>query len=184
MWGRRRKIGRGPLVQAAVIGAAGHGKSTLVQALTEVVPQEFRQPAQPLGQFGTARGSYQLYDSPDLDSFRSRLAVGAGQLGGAVLAVSAEDGPMPDTREYLEAARAAGVTQVAVFLGKCDLVNDPEITEIIELEIRELLHELGYPGDQCPVVHGSALRAMHQAGSRQGRRDVVRLTEALDGHFG
>ena len=184
MWGRRRNGGTGPVVQAAVMGARGHGKSTLVRALTEVLPQEFRQPPQPFGQFDTARGPYQLYDSPGLDDFRSRLAVGAGQLGGALLVVSAEDGPLPETREYLAAARAAGVARIAVFLGKCDVVNDPEIEELIELEIRELLHEVEYPGDHCPVVHGSALRAVHHGTSRKGRRDVVRLAEALDGHFG
>lgn len=166
------------------MGARRHGKSTLVQALTEVLHQEFRQPPQTFGQFSTARGPYQLYDSPDLDALQPRLAVGAGQLGGALLIVSAEDGPLPETREYLEAARAAGVARIAVFLGKSDLVDDPEIVEMIELEVRELLHEVGYPGDHCPVVHGSAVRAMHHGGSRKGRRDVVRLAEALDGHLG
>ncbi|AQY20639.1 hypothetical protein T261_08637 [Streptomyces lydicus] len=172
------------MVQSAVMGAQGHGKSILVRALTEVLPQEFRQPPQPFGQFGTARGPYQLHDSPGLDAFRSRLPASAGQLGGALLVVSAEGGPLPETREYLAAARAAGVARIAVFLGKCDLVNDPEIKELLELEVRELLHEEGYPGDHCPVVHGSALRAMHHGRSRKGRRDVVRLAEALDGHFG
>ncbi|MEU9114861.1 GTP-binding protein [Streptomyces sp. NPDC048483] len=166
------------------MGARGHGKSTLVRALTEVLPQEFRQPSQPFGQFDTARGPYQLYDSPGLDAFRSRLVDGAGQLGGALLVVSAEDGPLPETREYLATARAAGVAQIAVFLGKRDLVDNPEIPEVIELEVRELLNEVEYPGDHCPVVHGSALRAVHHGRSRRGRRDVVRLAEVLDGHFG
>ncbi|MFJ9411298.1 GTP-binding protein [Streptomyces sp. NPDC101393] len=184
MWGRRRNGGTGPVVQAAVMGAQGHGKSTLVRALTEVLPQEFRQPLQPFGQFGTARGPFRLHDSPDLDTFRSRIPAGAGQLHGALLVVSAEDGPLPETREYLAAARAAGVARIAVFLGKCDLVIDQEIAELIELEVRELLDELEYPGGHCPVVHGSALQAVQHARSRKARRDVVRLAEALDGHFG
>ncbi|MDI3388526.1 GTP-binding protein [Streptomyces sp. B-S-A8] len=196
MWGRRRSSGTGPVVQAAVIGAQGHGKSTLVRALAEALPQEFRQPSPPSppsgpsgpsersGLFATARGPYQLYDCLGLDDFRSRLAVGAHQLGGALLVVSAQDGPLPETREYLAAARAAGVARIAVFLGKRDLVDDAEINELVELEIRELLHEEGYPGDHCPVVHGSALQAVQKAGSRRERSDMVRLAEALDRHFG
>ncbi|MDI3417818.1 GTP-binding protein [Streptomyces luteolus] len=184
MWGGRRKGGTGPQRRAAVIGSQGHGKSTLVRALSEVLPREYRQPPQPLGQFVTARGPYQLYDCLDPDDFRSRLAVGAGQLSGSLLVVSAQDGPLPETREYLAAARAAGVARIAVFLGMRDLVDDVDIETIVELEVRELLDEMGYRGDHCPVVHGSALEAMRQGRSRKGRRDVVRLAEALDGHFG
>ncbi|MDI3406900.1 GTP-binding protein [Streptomyces cavernicola] len=170
------------MVQAAVVGSQGHGKSTVTQALRELLPQEYRQPQLPPGQFATARGPYQLYDCVDPDDFRSRLAVGADQLGGVLLVVSADEGPMPETREYLAAAREAGVSQIAVFLGKLDLVDDRDIELIIELEIHELLDELGF-GDQSPVVHGSALQALRNGNSRKGRHDVVRLAQALDGHF-
>ncbi|MDQ8707175.1 GTP-binding protein [Streptomyces sp. LHD-70] len=184
MWGGRRRGGTGPERRAAVVGSRGHGKSTLVRALSEVLPQEYRQPPQPLGQFVTARGPYQLHDCLDPDDFRSRLAVGAGQLSGVLLVVSAQDGPLPETREYLAAARAAGVARIAVFLGMRELVDDPDIEMMVELEVRELLDEMEYPGDRCPVVQGSALQAMHHGRSRKGRRDLVRLAEALDGHFG
>lgn len=183
MWGRRRS-GTGPVVRAAVVGAESHGKSTLVQALTELLPEEYRQSPQPFGQFSTARGPYQLYDSPGIDEFRSRLAGGAEQFGGLLLVVSGEDGPMPGTREYLEAARAAGVTQVVAFLAKSDLVDDLGVQAVVELEIRMELDELGYRGDDCPVVRGSAMNALRDGSSRKARRDLVRLAEALDGTLG
>ncbi|MFM9372613.1 GTP-binding protein [Streptomyces sp. Da 82-17] len=183
MFGFGRKGGKGPVVQTAVVGSREHGKSTVARALSELLPYEYRQPPQPAGQFSTGRGPYQLYDCLDPADFQSRLAVGADQLGGVLLVVAGDEGPMPETREYLEAASAAGVTEVAVFLNKLDVLNDPDVEIVIELEIRELLEELGFQGAELPIVQGSALQALHNADSRKGRRDVLRLADEMDRLF-
>ncbi|MFI7011056.1 GTP-binding protein [Streptomyces sp. NPDC050145] len=170
-------------MRAAVVGAQGHGKSTLVGALPAALSEEFGPSPDPEGQFVTSRGPYHLHDCPGLDDFRSRLAVGVDQFAGVLLVVSAEDGPLPETRAYAAAAREAGVARIAVYVSKCDLVEAEEIAELIGLETLEMLGEEGYPKYKVPMMFSYALDAARDPKSKKGRRGLVQLAQTLDTPF-
>jgi elongation factor Tu len=108
------------------------------------------------------------------------MITGAAQMDGSILVVSAADGPMPQTREHILLARQVGVPSIVVFLNKVDMVDDPELLDLVELEVRELLKQYGFPGDDVPVIRGSALKALEGDGSDEAARPVVELMEAVD----
>ena len=112
---------------------------------------------------------------------RDSMITGAAQMDGAILVVAATDGPMPQTREHILLARQVGVPAIVVFLNKCDSVEDPELLELVELEVRELLKSYQYPGDTIPVIRGSALGALN--GEEKWEKSVLELMEAVDKHI-
>jgi elongation factor Tu len=111
------------------------------------------------------------------------MITGAAQMDGAILVVSAADGPMPQTREHILLARQVGVPYIVVYLNKCDMVDDPELVELVEMEVRELLSKYEFPGDDTPIVRGSALKALEGDGSEIGAPSVVKLVEAMDAYI-
>jgi elongation factor Tu len=112
------------------------------------------------------------------------MITGAAQMDGAILVVSAADGPMPQTREHILLARQVGVPALVVFLNKCDMVDDPELLELVELEVRELLSKYEFPGDDIPIIKGSALAALERTATRKlGHDAVLKLMEAVDSYI-
>jgi elongation factor Tu len=188
-----------PHVNVGTIGHVDHGKTTLTAAITEV------QAAKGLAQFvsfdqidkapeerergitiATAHVEYQTearhyahVDCPGHADYVKNMITGAAQMDGAILVVSAADGPMPQTREHILLARQVNVPYVVVFLNKVDMVDDEELIELVELEVRELLSEYGFPGDDTPVIRGSALKALEDAKS-EWAKGIDELMEAID----
>jgi elongation factor Tu len=111
------------------------------------------------------------------------MITGAAQMDGAILVVSAADGPMPQTREHILLARQVGVPAIVVFLNKCDMVDDPELLELVELEVRELLSSYGFPGDDIPIIHGSATEALNNGNAELGHNAVLKLMAAVDDYI-
>src|ERR1039457_7192269 len=170
-----------PHVNVGTIGHVDHGKTTLTAAITTVLSKKFGGEAKAYDQidaapeekargitiatahveYETANRHYAHIDCPGHADYVKNMITGAAQMDGAILVVAATDGPMPQTREHILLARQVGVPYVVVFLNKCDAVEDPELLELVELEVRELLKSYGFPGDQIPVVRGSALGALN-----------------------
>ena len=111
------------------------------------------------------------------------MITGAAQMDGAVLVISANDGPMPQTREHILLARQVGVPKITVFMNKCDMVDDPELLDLVELEVRELLSKYEFPGEDLPVIRGSALQALENAEDEEKTKCIWELMEALDTYF-
>ena len=111
------------------------------------------------------------------------MITGAAQMDGAILVVSAADGPMPQTREHILLARQVGVPYIVVYLNKCDMVDDEELLELVEMEVRELLTKYDFPGDDIPIIKGSALKALQGDQSEIGEPSIFRLADALDNFF-
>jgi elongation factor Tu len=193
-----------PHVNVGTIGHIDHGKTTLTAAIT------MRQAAKGLGQARAfdqidnapeekARGitiatSHQEYESekrhyahvdcPGHADYVKNMITGAAQMDGAILVVAATDGPMPQTREHILLARQVGVPRIVVFLNKCDAVDDEELLELVELEVRELLSKYDFPGDEVPVIRGSALKAMESEGKDdEACKAIDELMEALDSYI-
>ena len=169
-----------PHVNIGTIGHVDHGKTTLTAAITTVLAEKGLAKAEDYSQIDAApeekeRGitintahveyetenrHYAHMDAPGHADYIKNMITGAAQMDGAILVVAATDGPMPQTREHILLARQVGVNYIVVFLNKCDLVDDPELIDLVEMEVRDLLTEYDYPGDDIPVVRGSALKAL------------------------
>ncbi len=192
-----------PHVNVGTIGHVDHGKTTLTAALTTVLSKKYGGQAKKYDEidaapeerargitiatahveYETERRHYAHVDCPGHADYIKNMITGAAQMDGAILVVSAADGPMPQTREHILLARQVGVPYMVVFLNKADMVDDPELLELVELEVRELLTKYGYPGDDIPVVTGSALKALEGDGSDIGEGAIVKLAEALDSYI-
>jgi elongation factor Tu len=195
-----------PHVNVGTIGHVDHGKTTLTAALTKVasdkgwakfVPydevakasesQGRRDPTKILTiatshvEYSTANRHYAHVDCPGHADYVKNMITGAAQMDGAVLVVSAADGPMPQTREHVLLARQVDVPYIVVFLNKVDLIDDPELLDLVELEVRDLLKVYGFPGDDVPVIRGSASKALR--GEAGGAESIVALFEALDNYI-
>jgi elongation factor Tu len=193
-----------PHVNVGTIGHVDHGKTTLTAALTKVsadkgwgtkyVPyDEVAKASESQGrrdatkiltiatshvEYETSKRHYAHVDCPGHADYVKNMITGAAQMDGAILVVSAVDGPMPQTREHILLARQVNVPQVVVFLNKCDLVDDPELLDLVELEVRELLSKYDFPGDEAPVIRGSASGALK--GDKQWVEKIDELYNALD----
>jgi len=193
-----------PHVNVGTIGHIDHGKTTLTSAITRVLhsrnprvvyrdfwsidnaPEERARGitiAIAHVEYETERRHYAHVDCPGHADYIKNMITGAAQMDGAILVVAATDGPMPQTREHILLARQVNVPHIVVFLNKVDVVEDAELLELVELEVRELLTRYGYPGDEVPVVRGSALRAMECGCGREeceACRPILELLEAVD----
>jgi elongation factor Tu len=188
-----------PHVNIGTIGHIDHGKTTLTSAITMVLhkkdpkimvrsfdsidnaPEEKERGitiATAHVEYSTANRHYAHVDCPGHADYIKNMITGAAQMDGAILVVSAADGPMPQTREHILLARQVGVPYIVVFMNKVDMVDDPELLDLVELEVRELLTFYEFPGDDIPVVRGSALKAMQ--GEGEAEKQIVELMEAVD----
>ena len=191
-----------PHVNIGTIGHVDHGKTTLTAAITmklnleglsevrtfdsiDNAPEEKERGitiATAHVEYETKNRHYAHVDCPGHADYVKNMITGAAQMDGAILVVSAADGPMPQTREHILLARQVGVPYIVVFLNKVDMVDDPELLELVELEVRELLSMYEFPGDDLPVISGSALRAMENPTDEEATRCVVELMEAVDSY--
>ena len=193
-----------PHLNVGTIGHVDHGKTTLTAAITKVLSKhvpddpankvvafeqidnapEERQRSITIAtshqEYATENRHYAHVDCPGHADYVKNMITGAAQMDGAILVVSAADGPMPQTREHILLARQVGVPYIVVFLNKADMVDDPELLELVEMEVRELLSEYEFPGDDVPVVIGSALRALEGDEGEYGEQAIMQLMEAVD----
>ena len=189
-----------PHVNVGTIGHVDHGKTTLTAAITTVLSKQFGGEARNYAQIDNApeekaRGitintshveyetkarHYAHVDCPGHADYVKNMITGAAQMDGAILVVSAADGPMPQTREHILLARQVGVPYVIVFMNKCDMVDDEELLELVEMEVRELLSKYDFPGDDTPIIKGSALKALEGDQSPIGEPAILQLADALD----
>jgi elongation factor Tu len=193
-----------PHVNVGTIGHVDHGKTTLTAALTKILaakgwanfvafdqidkaPEERERGitiATAHVEYESANRHYAHVDCPGHADYVKNMITGAAQMDGAILVVSAADGPMPQTREHILLARQVGVPYIVVFLNKCDTVDDPELLDLVELELRELLSSYEFPGDDIPIIRGSALKALESGDPEsQWGKTVVQLVEALDSYI-
>ena len=195
-----------PHVNVGTIGHVDHGKTTLTSAMTKVASEkgladfvsydqvakasesQGRRDATKILTIATAHVEYSTdqrhyahVDCPGHADYVKNMITGAAQMDGAVLVVSAVDGPMPQTREHILLARQVNVPYIVVFLNKCDAVDDPELLDLVELEVRELLSQYEFPGDQVPVIRGSALKALQ--GDEEAKKKIWELLAALDAYI-
>ncbi len=191
-----------PHLNIGTIGHVDHGKTTLTAAITKVLAEKGAADFVPFDQidkapeerergvtiniahveYQTDKRHYAHVDCPGHADYVKNMITGAAQMDGAILVVSAADGPMPQTREHILLARQVGVPSIVVYLNKADMVDDPELLELVELEVRELLSKYQFPGDDIPVVTGSALKALDGEVSELGTESVVKLMEAVDAY--
>lgn len=188
-----------PHLNVGTIGHVDHGKTTLTAALTKVfsdkylsyeeidsAPEEKERGitiATAHVEYSSKNRHYAHVDCPGHADYIKNMITGAAQMDGAILVVSAVDGPMPQTREHILLARQVGVPNIIVFLNKVDLVDDKELLELVEIEIRELLTSYNYPGETVPVIYGSALKALTKDDSFIGEKSIERLVAAMDTYF-
>ncbi|MEQ1532460.1 MAG: elongation factor Tu [Sideroxydans sp.] len=192
-----------PHVNVGTIGHVDHGKTTLTAAITMVLSKKFGGEAKAYDQidaapeekargitintahveYETAGRHYAHVDCPGHADYVKNMITGAAQMDGAILVVSAADGPMPQTREHILLARQVGVPYIIVFMNKCDMVDDAELLELVEMEIRELLSKYDFPGDDTPIIHGSAKLAVEGDQSEYGEPSIFRLADALDAYI-
>jgi elongation factor Tu len=192
-----------PHVNVGTIGHVDHGKTTLTAALTKVMAEKFGGEFKAYDQIdkapeerargitiATAHVEYQSekrhyahVDCPGHADYVKNMITGAAQMDGAILVVSAADGPMPQTREHILLARQVGVPYIVVYLNKADMVDDAELLELVELEVRDLLSVYKFPGDKTPIVTGSALKALEGDASEIGVASVLKLVAALDDYI-
>ncbi|MEM1435412.1 MAG: elongation factor Tu [Pseudomonadota bacterium] len=189
-----------PHVNVGTIGHVDHGKTTLTAALTRVCAEAFGGDVKDFGEIDNApeereRGitiatshveyesptrHYAHVDCPGHADYVKNMITGAAQMDGAILVVSAADGPMPQTREHILLSRQVGVPKIVVFMNKADMVDDEELVELVEMEVRELLDKYEFPGDDTPIIIGSALKALEGDTGELGAEAVKKLVEALD----
>ena len=192
-----------PHVNVGTIGHVDHGKTTLTAAITKVLaakgqavyksfdqidnaPEERERGitiATAHVEYETDKRHYAHVDCPGHADYVKNMITGAAQMDGAILVVSAADGPMPQTREHILLARQVGVPFIVVYLNKADMVDDPELLELVELEIRELLSSYDFPGDDIPIITGSALKALEGEKSELGEDSIFRLMDAVDSYI-
>jgi elongation factor Tu len=197
-----------PHVNVGTIGHVDHGKTTLTAAITTILSKKFGGEAKAYDQidaapeekargitintahveYETAARHYAHVDCPGHADYVKNMITGAAQMDGAILVCSAADGPMPQTREHILLARQVGVPYIIVFLNKCDMVDDAELLELVEMEVRELLSKYDFPGDDVPIVKGSALKALEctscdATGSCEWCSSIDELMDAIDNYF-
>ena len=192
-----------PHVNVGTIGHVDHGKTTLTAAITTVLAQKFGGEAKDYSQidaapeerargitintahveYETANRHYAHVDCPGHADYVKNMITGAAQMDGAILVVSAADGPMPQTREHILLSRQVGVPYIIVFLNKADMVDDAELLELVEMEVRELLSKYDFPGDDTPIVKGSAKLALEGDKGELGEGAIMKLAEALDSYI-
>ncbi len=192
-----------PHVNVGTIGHVDHGKTTLTAAMTLVLSKKYGGEAKAYDQidnapeekargitintahveYVTAKRHYAHVDCPGHADYIKNMITGAAQMDGAILVVSAADGPMPQTREHILLARQVGVPYIVVYLNKADMVDDKELLELVEVEVRELLSKYDFPGEQTPIIIGSALKAMEGDKSELGEGSIMKLAEALDAYI-
>ena len=186
-----------------LIGHVDHGKTTLTAAITQVLEKKGLASYTPFDQidkapeekergitiatahveYETGKRHYAHVDCPGHADYIKNMITGAAQMDGAILVVGADDGPMPQTREHILLARQVGVPYVVVFLNKCDMVDDPELIELVELELRELLSKYEFPGDDIPIIRGSALKALEADDPKsEAAKCIFDLMDAVDGY--
>jgi elongation factor Tu len=189
-----------PHVNVGTIGHVDHGKTTLTAAITTILSKKFGGEAKAYDQidaapeekargitintahveYETANRHYAHVDCPGHADYVKNMITGAAQMDGAILVCSAADGPMPQTREHILLARQVGVPYIVVFMNKADMVDDAELLELVEMEIRELLSKYDFPGDDTPIITGSAKLALEGDQSQYGEPAIMKLAEALD----
>jgi elongation factor Tu len=192
-----------PHVNVGTIGHVDHGKTTLTAAITTVLSKKFGGEAKAYAQidaapeekargitintahveYETSKRHYAHVDCPGHADYVKNMITGAAQMDGAILVVSAADGPMPQTREHILLARQVGVPYIVVFMNKADMVDDAELLELVEMEVRELLSKYEFPGDDTPIVIGSALKAMEGDTGEMGEVAIMKLADALDSYI-
>jgi elongation factor Tu len=192
-----------PHINVGTIGHVDHGKTTLTAALTKVLSEQYGGEFKAYDQIDNApeereRGitiatshveyetknrHYAHVDCPGHADYVKNMITGAAQMDGAILVVSAADGPMPQTREHILLARQVGVPYILVYLNKADMVDDPELLELVEMEVRELLDTYQFPGDETPIVVGSALKALEGDESEIGVPSILKLVDAMDAYI-
>jgi len=192
-----------PHVNVGTIGHVDHGKTTLTAAITTILSKKFGGEAKAYDQidaapeekargitintahveYETAGRHYAHVDCPGHADYVKNMITGAAQMDGAVLVCSAADGPMPQTREHILLARQVGVPFIIVYLNKCDMVDDEELLELVEMEVRELLSKYDFPGDDVPIIKGSALKALEGDTGPMGEGSIFALADALDSYI-
>jgi len=174
-----------PHVNVGTIGHVDHGKTTLTAAITTVLSTKFGGEAKAYAhvEYETKNRHYAHVDCPGHADYVKNMITGAAQMDGAILVVSAADGPMPQTREHILLARQVGVPYIIVYMNKCDMVDDAELLELVEMEVRELLSKYEFPGDDIPIVKGSALKALEGDKGDLGEGSILKLAEALDSYI-
>ena len=194
-----------PHLNVGTIGHVDHGKTTLTAALTKVAAEKYGSDTEVRAfdqidnapeerargitiatshvEYETDKRHYAHVDCPGHADYVKNMITGAAQMDGAILVCSAADGPMPQTREHILLARQVGVPSIVVFLNKADMVDDAELIELVEMEIRDLLNKYEFPGDDTPIVPGSALKALEGDESEIGAPSVVKLLETMDEYF-
>ncbi len=192
-----------PHVNVGTIGHVDHGKTTLTAAITMTLAAKFGGEAKKYDEidaapeekargitintahveYETATRHYAHVDCPGHADYVKNMITGAAQMDGAILVCSAADGPMPQTREHILLARQVGVPYIVVFLNKCDMVDDAELLELVEMEVRELLSKYDFPGDDIPIVKGSALKAVEGDKGELGEEAIMKLADALDSYI-
>ena len=192
-----------PHVNVGTIGHIDHGKTTLTAAITRVLAQKGWADFTPFDEidkapeerergitiatahveYETEKRHYAHVDCPGHADYIKNMITGAAQMDGAILVVGADDGPMPQTREHILLARQVGVPAIVVFLNKCDMVDDEELIELVELELRELLSKYDFPGDDVPIIKGSALEALNNPEDEEKTKCIWELMDALDNYI-
>jgi len=192
-----------PHVNVGTIGHVDHGKTTLTAAMTLVLSKKFGGEAKAYDQidnapeekargitintahveYETSKRHYAHVDCPGHADYVKNMITGAAQMDGAILVVSAADGPMPQTREHILLARQVGVPYIVVYMNKADMVDDKELLELVEVEVRELLSKYKFPGDKTPIIIGSALKALEGDGGELGEQSIMKLADALDSYI-
>jgi elongation factor Tu len=192
-----------PHCNIGTIGHVDHGKTTLTAAITKVLSEsggaEFKAYDQIDGapeerargitistahvEYETEKRHYAHVDCPGHADYVKNMITGAAQMDGAILVVNAADGPMPQTREHIVLARQVGVPAICVYLNKCDMVDDEELLELVEMEVRELLSKYDFPGDDIPVIRGSALCALEGKSPELGKESITKLMDAVDAYI-
>jgi len=192
-----------PHVNVGTIGHVDHGKTTLTAALTKILSAKFGGDVKTFDdidnapeerergitiatahvEYETEARHYAHVDCPGHADYVKNMITGAAQMDGAILVVSAADGPMPQTREHILLARQVGVPYMVVYLNKADMVDDAELLELVEMEVRDLLSSYEFPGDDTPIITGSALKALEGDDTEQGEGSIMQLAEALDSYI-
>ncbi len=190
-----------PHVNIGTIGHVDHGKTTLTAAITTVLAKAGKAQARNYAEidaapeekergitintahveYETDKRHYAHVDCPGHADYIKNMITGAAQMDGAILVVSAADGPMPQTREHILLARQVGVPSIVVFMNKCDMVDDPELLDLVEMEIRDLLSKYEFPGEEIPIVRGSALKALEGDGEME--KQILALMDAIDSYI-
>src|SRR5246127_1036365 len=192
-----------PHLNIGTIGHVDHGKTTLTAAITKVLADKGLSEARSFDsidsapeekergitintahvEYETANRHYAHVDCPGHADYVKNMITGAAQMDGAILVVSAADGPMPQTREHILLARQVGVPYIVVYMNKCDMVDDAELLELVELEVRELLSKYEFPGDKIPIIKGAAKLALEGDKGELGEQSIMKLAEALDSYI-